>query len=437
MGGICGSFGSSAQLESIAKKIRENDERELYVKNPGVALIGNRGRCFGDGFFYGNIYSDEEIDACYEGTIDDIAKSFAAIARKADGEFIITAFHSDKLCISRDYFGKMPLFFQKKPVFQFSTSQKGFEKSKNVARVPEGSSVVVKNGKITKRHIRPKLKFKKKRLDFFTAMPLIQKELGAAIERRAQHHKKLTIMFSGGLDSTLLAKIGMKYADISLVTIGSECAEDRINAEKLEDLFGLKLDIIELDPEVVEKHARTVIDAIGSRSVLDFEIALPSYLAALHTKADLLISGQGADELFGGYFRYNEAYKKSPEEFEKIQLYDIINLSEKNLERDQLAVKAGGSHLSTPYLTPELASIALSTETMTKINVLHNKIVLRKIAEKNCLPMEICIRNKKAMQYGCGIHTILQKMAKERSYTKEKAKEEGYTGPLEMIVNSF
>jgi len=221
------------------------------------------------------------------------------------------------------------------------------------------------------------------------------------------------------------------------VTVGQEGCEDREMAEALETELGISLQTIDLTIEDIERYGTDLAKAIGGGSVLDFEIAFPFYMAARTTHAGLLVSGQGADELFGGYHRYNLAYKESPDTFEKMQLNDLSEIGRTNLERDQLAVRAGGSHLTTPYLTPKMTEYALSTETMTKINVRNNKLVLRKIAEKMGLPESIAERKKKAIQYGCGIHSLLYMMAKERSITKEKAKESGFKGPLEMVVKSF
>ena len=251
--------------------------------------------------------------------------------------------------------------------------------------------------------------------------------------------KKLKVigMFSGGLDSTLMATIATKFANVRLLTIGSEDCDDVLSATKIEDQMGAKLKVLELTTDLVEKHATSLVKAIGSNSVLDFEIAFPLYIASLNSSSKFLLSGQGADELFGGYFRYNEAYKDSPDKFEEMQVKDLRDLAKNNLERDFFAAMAGGAHVSTPYLTPEMLRIALSTDTMTKLNVRQNKLVLRKIAEDLGLPEDVYTRKKKALQYGCGIHVILRELAKEKGFTRDEAKSEGYIGSLDKLVKSF
>lgn len=436
MGGICGSFGTTEQLEALVSHIKQEGERELYVKEPGVAITGREGRCLGEGFFFGKLYSDEDLNDYFGDSIDETAKAFSAFVHQADGEYVLTSFDNGKLCLARDFYGKMPLFTQHEPVYQFSTGRGGFQ-GEQTERLAEGETVVVKNNKVTKRYERRKFKFEKERKDFFTTLPLIREELDSALRRRAACCGPLTILFSGGIDSALLAHCAREFADVSLVTVGHEGCEDREMAEALEAELGINLQTIDLTIEDIERYGTDLIEAIGGGSVLDFEIAFPFYMAARTTHAGLLVSGQGADELFGGYHRYNLAYKESPDAFEKMQLNDLSEIGRTNLERDQLAVRAGGSHLTTPYLTPTMTEYALSTETMTKINVRNNKLVLRKIAEKMGLPASIAERKKKAIQYGCGIHSLLSTMAKERSITKEKAKESGFKGPLEMVVKSF
>lgn len=438
MGGLCGSFGSFEDLESLVTLVKEGGERELFVRDPGVALVGKEGTYLGNGFFYGVLYSDEQLDILREGAVEDAAKALSALAATADGEYVAAAFEEGKLCLSRDYYGKYPLFIKKEPAFCFSTSLGGFEDAPPKHQMEDGSTILVKRGRVTKTYRRPKLSFGKHRIDFYESLPRIRAELDAALERRAAHAATFSIMFSGGIDSALLAKLSLSHADVCLLTIGADLAEDCAFAVQMEEEMGASLSLIELDEDVVADIARDVIQAIGpSCSVLDFELALPAYLASKHAKTRLIFSGQGADELFGGYHRYQEAYKESPAAFEKMQLEDLRRIGRTNLQRDQLAAHANGCHITTPYLTPGMASVVLSTETLARINVTKNKIVLRKLAEREGLPMEICERKKKAMQYGSGLHALLKQMAKEQGFTAEKAKEAGNIGPLDMLLSSF
>lgn len=437
MGGICGSYGTIEDLNPLVNNLRKDEERVLYALNPGVAKVGKEGRCLGEGFLLGNIYSEVDIESALEGKIEDVAKSLSDISRTADGEFFITAFDSGKLCLARDYCGKLPVYIQDSPLFAFSTKKGKSDNGFPSQRLQDGSCVLVKNNKVVKTYKRPKLSFSRKRIDIFESVPLITQELENAITRRIAFDKKPSILFSGGLDSSLIAKIAARECDPSLITIGSDCSEDVEVAMAFEQELGVGLKCIEITPDLLEKEIPGFIKNLYDPSIMDVEIALPFYLAARHSDSKLIMSGQGADELFGGYYRYNEAYKESPAAFEKMQLKDIEELGEKNLERDQIAVKLGKSHLTTPYLTPKMIDIALKTDTMTKINVRHNKLVLRKIGQSAGLPKMIYERNKKALQYGSGIHSIFKKMAKEKGFTKENAKSGGYMGPLEMLIASF
>jgi len=437
MGGICGSFGPHENLEALVENIKTEHDRVLYATNPGVALVGKEGTCFGDGFLIGKIYSDHDPQDFFMDKIEDTSKALGELAKNADGEFIIVAFDDDKLCLARDFFGKLPVYINRKPTFQFATGMNPFKGSNKKTRMPEGTSLYVKKGSVSKKYARPSIKFYRKRMDFFTSLPMIRDNLENSIERRSQKHKSFDILFSGGLDSTLMACIATKYANIRLLTIGTEDCDDVRSAMEIEDELGTKLKVIELTKDSIEENASSLIKGIGSNDVIDFEIAFPIYMAALESSSKYLMSGQGADELFGGYFRYNEAYKESPEKFEEMQLKDLKEIGRNNLERDYYASKAAGCHITTPYLTPEMLKIALSTDTMTKLNVRQNKLVLRKIAEDMGLPECVYSRKKKALQYGCGIHDILRSLAKDRGFGKETAKSKGFMGPLDMLVKSL
>ncbi|HOP08653.1 MAG TPA: hypothetical protein PLC12_00335, partial [Candidatus Methanofastidiosa archaeon] len=194
MGGICGSFGPHENLEELVESIRTEHDRVLYATNPGVALVGKEGTCLGDGFLFGEIYSENDPAEYIKEKIEDTSKSLADLARNADGEFAIVVFENEKLCVARDFFGKMPTYIKRKPTFQFLTANIPSSKSLRRTRMPEGSSILARKGKIAKKYSRPTFKYRKKRIDFFTSIPLIKDNLTSAIERRAESHKRFDIL---------------------------------------------------------------------------------------------------------------------------------------------------------------------------------------------------------------------------------------------------
>ena len=126
----------------------------------------------------------------------------------------------------------------------------------------------------------------------------------------------------------------------------------------------------------------------------------------------VILSGQGADELFAGYHRYLDFYQEKGEKAQEDLQEDVENLYHVNLERDDKVTMAHSVELRVPYLDLQIINMALDIPMYYKINGPEDnrrKCILREVARELGVPPEIVNRPKKAAQYGSGIHKILRK----------------------------
>ncbi|MFH1774782.1 MAG: asparagine synthase-related protein [Methanobacteriota archaeon] len=241
-----------------------------------------------------------------------------------------------------------------------------------------------------------------------------------AVIKAARGFEKFGILFSAGLDSSLIAKLcedlGKKP---TLYSVGMQGSAELVQIEKARKFFnGIKIRVISIDE--VESYARKVIAAINSYNVMHVGIEIPLYIACEEAKKDghkLVLCGQGADELFAGYNRYLGMPRN---ELEKALRSDVEELLKVNILRDIATARANSLELGVPYLDGEAVKVALSIPVGLKIKNSIRKYILKEVARKRSLPEFIYAREKKAVQYSTGVDKALRKLAKEKGKRVEE-----------------
>jgi asparagine synthase (glutamine-hydrolysing) len=153
-------------------------------------------------------------------------------------------------------------------------------------------------------------------------------------------------------------------------------------------------------------------------------IGIPFYWIAEKTAEmtlKVLLAGQGADELFGGYKRYVEDYLRyGNEKTCRIIFYDILKMHEDNLERDFKICNFHNLELRLPFVTDSMLKFATKLPLNLKIEKKENglrKLVLRQVAHNLGLPKHIVEKPKKAIQYTTGVDKVLKKLAASKGLT--------------------
>lgn len=217
------------------------------------------------------------------------------------------------------------------------------------------------------------------------------------------------MLFSGGLDSSLLTALARPFSDLRLYTIGYPGSHDLEAGEKGAEELGLPWEPIILDDAMLQCAVVHLRDRAGLSDPVAVSFEVPLYIVCTKVPEPVLLSGQGADELFGGYARYSSM---SPQELGNARETDIHRLLSEGLPREERLANHFGKELICPYLDPKVIQAALSIPPADLIGELGNKQPLRRIALE--LGLKAAKAPKKAAQYGSGTMKAMKRMAAEK-----------------------
>lgn len=231
--------------------------------------------------------------------------------------------------------------------------------------------------------------------------------LNRLVRELVKGHEEIPIAFSGGLDSSVIAFLVSRYAEPVLFCVGFRDSYDAGNSKKIVELLDLKLNIIYLDDFNLKKYLDQTVEMIGTNNKLAVELNLPFFILVEELKGrgyKNFISGQGADELFGGYYKYKKSKNLENDLFD-----DIKNIYKTNLQYNFKICNHFKINPLYPFLEKEVVEFAVKISPDLKIKNGVQKYILRK-AFMNYLPKEIIKQRKKSFQYGSGAHKALRKL---------------------------
>ncbi|MFX1481567.1 MAG: asparagine synthase C-terminal domain-containing protein [Promethearchaeota archaeon] len=226
------------------------------------------------------------------------------------------------------------------------------------------------------------------------------------------------VLFSGGVDSSLAALMANRVdeAKVSLISVAADGSRDFDKTKHAASALSIDHTLVRLDEETVWDILPEVIYAIETSNRMDVEIAIPFFLAARKAREEgieVLVSGQGPDELFAGYARYERSLVENGVERLGEELWSDLSIThESNIARDEKAIVYHGVNAYFPYLDSNITSIALSTPIELLINPNNKpsrKIIFRELAFRLGVPDEIANAQKDATQYSSGSATMLRR----------------------------
>ena len=228
--------------------------------------------------------------------------------------------------------------------------------------------------------------------------------------------KKIGIAFSGGVDSTLLAKICADLGyDITLLTIGFEDSHDVMFSQEISKILGYEHKIEKIKLANFSKVSKEVKKIIKTDNLSWIENSIAFYYVsklAKHCDIKKVITANGIDELFCGYNAYRNAIKLGEPyvmEFMESKLENEIKM----MKALNLVASKFGVVLVQPFLSQDFIDFAKKIPLKHKIHDsddLMRKHIIRKLALKIGVPEISSNKRKKALQYGSLIHKTLMKI---------------------------
>jgi len=218
---------------------------------------------------------------------------------------------------------------------------------------------------------------------------------GTLVEYSKIIDKKIAVSYSGGLDSSLLAWV-FKDRNPLLITVGFEGSEDINVSKERAKMLGLDHIVHKIETKELKEAIKYVVNFCFS--IMELALSAGFYIAGKAAKengADVLVVGQLADEIFGGYKKYQGLYANELENALNVDIKRAII----GMRRDSKAIFSAGIEPMYPYAFKTFYRKARALDTKYKVQ----KLGLRNIGKILGLPSEIIDTRKKAFQYGSRI----------------------------------
>jgi asparagine synthase (glutamine-hydrolysing) len=429
-------FATSTQLktaQTTESLSRQKEESVTAIGSASTAIELSHVQMMKKGdsaiAFDGNIYSPKPETSAVEFIATKIhgnqEETIFKFLRGVEGDYSILIAQAEKLLSVRDPVGVQPLYFgENHAVAALATNRKtlwalGITEPKSFP--PGNIGVATKEG-FRFKPIQTLNFTEPKQIDMAEAAKQLQRLLEQSVQRRVTGLKEVAVAFSGGLDSSLVAWLAKRCGtDVQLVHVSLEGQPETEEACKAAAQLDLPINVHLFTEADVKKLVPKVVEIIEEPDPVKASVGVSFYWNAQKAAESgyrVLLAGQGADELFGGYQRYiSEFLREGDLKVRRTMFHDVALIQESNIERDEKICSTFDVELRLPFASFELAQFAMSLPTELKFECRLNslrKLVLRRTAENFGLPKDIFEKPKKAVQYSTGINNALKKLSKKR-----------------------
>ena len=341
-----------------------------------------------------------------------------------DGDYAFCVYDNKDYVAVRDEIGVKPLHYAfDENTFSFSSESKALKAiNLNNSQSLNPRYAIVNNSLLK---IRDEFTRYESKIPYEDLKNELKTNLLEATKKRTKNLDHVALLFSAGVDSTLIAILLKKLnVNTTLYTIGTENSPDLKFSKKVAKDIDMPLKTWIINQEIIEKQLEDTINTIEDTNLMKIGVGMTIKLTSLLASKDnqkVILSGQGADELFCGYNRYKNKYDTPAELLDELT-HDLNNMYHVNLERDDKATMSNSIELRVPFLDRNVIETAVKTPIKYMLHSNEDKIrkhILRKVAYEMGVPEYIAFRPKKAAQYGTGIDKIIKKkILKKKEFTK-------------------
>lgn len=361
-----------------------------------------------------------------------------------DGDYAIAVGDADRIVISRNSLGTKPLFFAENNGFAaFASNKKPLWKIglDEVKPLRAGRLAIFDSKGIS---IEEALPYDKGEIDIrkmAQAVNCYQEALCSAVRKRlaeVNHTAKVGVLLSGGVDSCLIAKLVHDIAsDLGMgliaYTVGLPGSPDVSFAQEFAEEIGIEQRTRILSVDEVAEYIPKVIEAVEDSDFVQVEAGIGIYAAMDMARQDgivVLFSGQGPDELWGGYNWYPEVLgRDGRQELSRRMWDDFTRADVETLDRENRIAMAHGVDMLFPYLDTGVVNVAMSVAPELKVTSDEDhlgKHPHRHLAEAIGISEKYASREKVAAQHGTNIHGVLDEIARKNGFDPDLVEDIGY-----------
>ncbi len=369
--------------------------------------------------------------------------------------FALYDVEKDEYFIARDHMGIIPLYigWDKHGTFYVASELKALEGiCTKIELFPPGHYMHSSDGKFIQWYKRDWMEYDAVK-ENETSIKEVKEALEAAVHRQLMSDVPYGVLLSGGLDSSITSAIAKKYAQkriesddkkeawypqLHSFSVGLEGSPDLKAARKVADYIGTIHHEIKFTVQEGLDAIKDVIYNIETYDITTIRSSTPMYLMARVIKSmgiKMVLSGEGADEIFGGYLYFHKApnaqefHEETVRKLDKLHMYDCL--------RANKSLMAWGIEGRVPFLDKEFMDVAMRINPKDKMinGERMEKWIIRKAFE-DMLPKSVAWRQKEQFSDGVGYNWIDSlKDVVEKEVTDEQLVNAKFRFPIQTPQN--